>query len=198
MEGFCNLGAVGETSLLPDWRPQHLRPELIRGLKAFRVVPSRRERMQQIVPPHSITSSASNCTALGTSMPSARAVCRLMTNSNVVDCTTGRSAGFVPFEDLTGVDANLVIHVQKIGPIARQSTDFDMLATGIDRGNPMARCQRRKLDAPTAVEPVRGDEEGIGTVAREGGTGRLDLAAGARVENLNLQPESACSFWYVS
>jgi hypothetical protein len=45
---------------------------------------------------YSITSSASNCRELGTSMPSALAVCRLMTNSNLVDCTTGRSAGFSP------------------------------------------------------------------------------------------------------
>src|SRR5215468_4478269 len=45
---------------------------------------------------HSITSSASNCNELGTSMPSALAVCRLMTNSNLVDCTTGISAGFAP------------------------------------------------------------------------------------------------------
>src|SRR5262249_31333432 len=43
---------------------------------------------------HSITSSASNCIELGTSIPSALAVCRLMTNSNLVDRTTGRSAGF--------------------------------------------------------------------------------------------------------
>ena len=45
---------------------------------------------------YSMTSSASNCIELGTSMPSALAVCRLMTNSNFVDCTTGRSAGFSP------------------------------------------------------------------------------------------------------
>jgi hypothetical protein len=45
---------------------------------------------------HSITSSASNWIELGTSIPSARAVCTLMTNSNLVDCTTGRSAGFSP------------------------------------------------------------------------------------------------------
>ena len=32
----------------------------------------------------------------GTSRPSARAVTRLMTNSNLVACTTGRSAGFAP------------------------------------------------------------------------------------------------------
>src|SRR5262249_30088616 len=47
-------------------------------------------------PHHSITSSASNWIELGTSRPSALAVCRLMTNSNLVDCSTGRSAGFAP------------------------------------------------------------------------------------------------------
>src|SRR5262249_48316713 len=45
---------------------------------------------------HSITSSASSCNALGTSRPSALAVCKLMTNSNFVACNTGRSAGFAP------------------------------------------------------------------------------------------------------
>src|SRR5204862_1810299 len=45
---------------------------------------------------YSMTSSASNWSELGTSMPSALAVCRLMTNSNLVDCKTGKSAGFAP------------------------------------------------------------------------------------------------------
>src|SRR5262249_20209732 len=45
---------------------------------------------------HSITSSALASSCGGTSRPSALAVCRLMTNSNLVDCTTGRSAGFAP------------------------------------------------------------------------------------------------------
>ena len=45
---------------------------------------------------YSMTSSASNCRELGTSMPSALAVWRLMANSNFVDCKTGRSAGFAP------------------------------------------------------------------------------------------------------
>jgi len=36
----------------------------------------------------------------GTSRPSARAVGRLMTNSNLLDCTTGRSAGLAPLRIL--------------------------------------------------------------------------------------------------
>src|ERR1700730_7446968 len=42
---------------------------------------------------YSITSSAMESTPGGSSMPSARAVCRLMTNANSVDWITGRSAG---------------------------------------------------------------------------------------------------------
>ena len=49
---------------------------------------------------YSITSSASNWIEFGTSMPSALAVCRLMTNSNLVVCNTGRSAGFAPLRML--------------------------------------------------------------------------------------------------
>jgi hypothetical protein len=45
---------------------------------------------------YSITSSAIESTFCGTSMPSARAVCRLMANSNLVVCSTGRSAGLAP------------------------------------------------------------------------------------------------------
>ena len=54
----------------------------------------------ELAPPHSITSSAMASTPDGTSMPSARAVCRLMTNSNLVDCSTGRSAGLAPLRIL--------------------------------------------------------------------------------------------------
>src|SRR5262245_25997326 len=56
------------------------------------------EQRDELAPPdHSITSSARARSVGGTSRPSARAVTRLMTNSNFVDCMTGRSAGFAPF-----------------------------------------------------------------------------------------------------
>src|SRR5262249_14741229 len=45
---------------------------------------------------HSITSSAMASTPGGIVRPSAFAVLRLITSSNLVGCTTGRSAGFVP------------------------------------------------------------------------------------------------------
>ena len=49
---------------------------------------------------YSMISSASADRFGGTSMPSALAVLRLMTNSNLVDCTTGKSPGFSPLRIL--------------------------------------------------------------------------------------------------
>ena len=80
---------------------------------------------------YSITSSASTWIELGTSMPSARAVCRLMTNSNLVDWSYREVGGLRALEDFTGVDAGLTMHVQNIGPIAHQPTGFDIIASGI-------------------------------------------------------------------
>ncbi len=49
-----------------------------------------------LVPFHSITSSAVASSLSGTVRPSILAVGTLMTSSNLVDCTTGKSAGFAP------------------------------------------------------------------------------------------------------
>src|SRR5262249_23137123 len=54
------------------------------------------EQRDEVASPHSITSSASASNLSGSSRPSAVAVPRLITNSNFVDCGTGRSSGFSP------------------------------------------------------------------------------------------------------
>ena len=63
---------------------------------------------------HSITSSAVARSDGGTVSPSAFAAFRLMTSSNLVDCTTGRSAGFSP-----GVDAYLTIGLSQAGSVTQ-------------------------------------------------------------------------------
>src|ERR1700731_501733 len=55
----------------------------------------------EIAPPHSITSSARASTVAGIVSPIVRAVLRLMTSSNFVGCSTGRSAGLAPFKTLS-------------------------------------------------------------------------------------------------
>src|SRR5262249_47332401 len=71
----------------------------LRLLRPRRERPRRRravEKRDELAPPHSITSSALASSCGGTSMPSNLAVCALMTNSNLLNCKTGRSAGFAP------------------------------------------------------------------------------------------------------
>src|SRR5262249_32164704 len=54
------------------------------------------EQRNEVAPPHSITSSARASSVVGTVRPIVFAVCRLMTNSNLVGCTTGKSVGLAP------------------------------------------------------------------------------------------------------
>ena len=85
-----------------------------------------------------------------------------------------------------------------IGPVTHQPTGFDNLAIRIGRGNPIARRERSKLNTPADEERVGANEKCVGPVAHEGSEGRLDLAAGAGVEDLNLQSDGACRFRYLS
>src|SRR6516162_6581382 len=68
-------------------------------LRARRARPRRRaaeQRDELTTFHHSITSSARASSVGGTSRPSALAVLRLRNRSTLVDCCTGRSAGFSP------------------------------------------------------------------------------------------------------
>src|SRR5262249_47525720 len=70
-----------------------------RLLRVRRERPHRRraaEQRDEVAAPHSITSSATASSLSGTARPSMWAVEALMTSSNLVDCTTGRSAGLAP------------------------------------------------------------------------------------------------------
>src|SRR5262249_51580457 len=106
--------------------------------------------------------------------------------------------GLRVFENSTRVDTDLTPRIQGIGPIAHQQARFDHLTAETTRRYPIARRKRRKLDTPAVEEPIAGNEEGIGAVARESGEGRLDFALCAGLEDLNLQSECAGSVRYAT
>src|SRR5258708_214111 len=103
-----DISAVGQT--LPECRDNRRivakRPAVEEpDHRHRRLLPARRERpchgctakkRDELAPPHSITSSARASSLSGIVMPSALAVLRLMTRSNFVGCTTGRSPGLAP------------------------------------------------------------------------------------------------------
>jgi hypothetical protein len=79
--------------------PHPLRPLRARGKRPC----GRRaaEQGDERAPPHSITSSARARRVAGKSRPIAFAALRLMTSSNFVGCSTGKSAGFDPLRILS-------------------------------------------------------------------------------------------------
>ena len=72
---------------------------LPRLLRARRKRPRSRaaEQRDELAPLHSITSSASASSLAGISSPSTFAVLMFITRSNLVGCTTGKSAGLAPW-----------------------------------------------------------------------------------------------------
>jgi len=84
-------------------RPHADQPHRAGGLRARRERPCdcrTAEKRDELALSHSITSSARARSVGGMSRFSERAVWRLMTNSNLVDCRTGRSAGLAPLSML--------------------------------------------------------------------------------------------------
>ena len=124
------------------------------------------------------------------SRPSALAVLRLMTNSNLVDCMHRQVRGLLALEDAAGVDAGLTIRVRNAGAVAHQTAGFGIFANCVDRRDRVARRQRDKLFAP-------GDEECIGaTTVRRLAAGQASqrpcrFRAGAGVEDIETAAQVA-------
>src|SRR5262245_37398447 len=76
--------------------PDHRQAALLRARREWPRGCRAAEQRDELSAPHSITSSTLASSCGGTSRPSALAVCRLMANSNLVDCNTGSSAGLAP------------------------------------------------------------------------------------------------------
>jgi len=80
---------------------------------------------------HSITSSASESGVDG--MPRVLAVVRLMTRSNLVGCSTGRSAGFAPAQNLVNQVGGAPEQVRIVWSIAHQPARFGLHLPTVDR-----------------------------------------------------------------
>jgi hypothetical protein len=137
--------------------------------------------------PYSITSSAVASSVGGTVRPSILAVSALMTSSNLPRLHDRQVSGLGALEDAAGIDSELAEGIQKVGSVALKSADFGKITQRKCRGDRVVRRQLDYLDTPTAEEGVVADEEGFGPIARKNREGRIDLAAVAGVENLDLQ-----------
>ena len=100
--------------------------------------------------------------------PSALAVLRLMTNSNLAGCKTGEFGELGAFENAPGIDTRLVSRVGKAGPVAEQPARRDVLASRIDRRDRVARRQRGELGSAALEEGVVDGEERLDPLLGKG------------------------------
>src|SRR5215467_1670173 len=94
-------------------------PHPVGLLRTCREWPRRRcatDERDELASSHSITSSARAISVGGTSRPSAFAVLRLMTNSNLVGCSIGNSEAFAPLRILTTYAAARRLRSGTFGP----------------------------------------------------------------------------------
>ena len=112
-----------------------------------------------------------------------------MTSSNLVDCIDRQVGRLRTLEDSAGIDADLTITVRNVGSVAHQAAGIDIVASGIGRGNRVARRQVANWTRRLLKKASGATNSASGTLARKGCEGRVDLAAGAGVEDLDLQPE---------
>jgi hypothetical protein len=99
---FCNPIREVKPSFLPDAGMSGLggrsgHPQIARRVRILTLSVISPPSIAALRKVYSITSSARTSNDDGTSRPSAFAVLRLITSSNVAGCMTGRSAAFVPF-----------------------------------------------------------------------------------------------------
>jgi len=79
----------------------HRHPWLLRARRERPRACRAAEQRDEVAPLHSITSSAVASSLSGTVRPSVFAVLRLITSSNLVGCSIGRSPGLAPFKILS-------------------------------------------------------------------------------------------------
>ena len=144
--GHVMAGVFLATSGIPP--PESGHPAAVLGcpLSANRDRPHRSKQR-----PYSITSSARASRDGGTVRPSALAVVRLTTKSNLAGCSTGRSAGFVPLRNLVDVVAGATEYVQIWSAIRiRRPILLSRWSRGVCPNGPMSdepRPQLRRLPA---------------------------------------------------
>src|SRR5262249_56991796 len=88
-------------------------------------------------------------------------------------------------EDAAGIDADLPNHICKVGAIRQEPADVGKLTLSKCCRKRVTRRQVDQLYAPAGEKAVAADEQGIGLRTHKRRESRIDLAAGARVENLD-------------
>src|SRR5262249_22680147 len=96
------------------------------------------------------------------------------------------------------VDAGLPERIGPVRSIAHQSPGFREDTIDVDRRHTVSHRQHRTLDAALDEQISWSDYQGARLLLHDTGEGRLNVAAGTGVEDIDLQPKSRrrlCTRW---
>src|SRR5262249_36143036 len=97
--------------------------------------------------------------------------------------------GFGALKDATRICTDLTIRIREVASVTHQSACFGIVSAGIGCWYRTAGCQDGKVHSPTVEKWIGRDEESVDLPAHEVCKGLIDLAAGACIEDLDLQSE---------
>src|SRR5262249_40576713 len=82
----------------------------------------------------------------------------------------------------------LAVAVRGARPVAHEATYLDILAEGVDRGQPLMGRKCDQLHTTGVEQWIGADNKCIGALLHQADKGCIDLTRGAGGENLDLQP----------
>src|SRR6516164_1187468 len=150
---------------------------------------------------YSITSSATSSRSRGISRSSDLAVLRLMTNSNRVGCSTGRSAGLAPLRILSTYTV-LRRNKSLMFAIGDETAELDKLAR-LSHGGQSVRCGKLD-DASSREEEHRGwkQEQRLSTLFHHRGECAFKFFRGPYLDQLKVHSQGSggglCCLQHVS
>ena len=97
----------------------------------------------------------------------------------------------LPLENPAGVDADLTVCVRATASVANQATSCGELAIHVDRGHRVADRKCGELSSANSEISINPDHECTGMELDQGFKDRIEVALGARVQDMKLQPERA-------
>ena len=137
---------------------------------------------------HLVGAAAGRCRDL---RPSAFAVLRLMISSNLVGCSTGRSAGLAPLKILSDVGRGAAIEVGITHAVGEQASGLDELSSRINGRQPVPcrQAQRSFVDWPgTGRHPYK---ERVDALFDRRFERAANVVSASHIEKLGLDTQGA-------
>ena len=139
-----------------------------------------------------MTLSARTNTFGGIVRPICFAALRLMTNSNFVGCSTGRSAGLVPFRILSTIDASALVGFGPVGSVGHQAATGDPISPRVNRRQPIFCRQVRDPFLIRIGQRARRHGESGATRLSRLFEGALVFVGAAYFHGMKLQTQFSC------